>query len=643
MFVADWSGVDQTGGSNVRKFSAIVVAVIIAGGLYLTSLYNYLIFHGLAEIFAFVIAFGIFMIAWNSRKFITNNYLLFLGISYFFVGLFDVGHMLAFKGMSVFPWKEADPATQLWVASRYIQSVSLFIAPFFIERNLKPGMMFLIYSGLSAALLSSIFGGIFPRSFIENAGLTGFKVISEYLVVGILIGSIFILAKRSEKFDRRVLRLIIGSILCVVCSEMAFTLYVDVYGIWNLVGHYFKIASYYLIYRATIKTGLREPYSIILRDLKLSEEKLLVEKNRVETYLNLSGTLFVVTDDSGKVILINRSGREILGGGKEEVIGRNWFDTFIPVMDRKDERAFFTRFLSGGAGAIEYRESAVVTVDGKEKIIAWHHTVLDDEPTGVTVVLSSGEDITSRIEYENALEKYQGKLEQLVQLRTGELRKMNDQLMVVSKKLSEAETIERRKISRELHDLVGQNLTALGLNLNIMKAKLASREFVVLGKRIADSISLVEDTTVTIRDVMSRLRPPILDDYGLLAAIKGYAENFSDRTGIAVAINGDDFPLRPDIHTETSLFRIAQEVLNNVAKHSGATGVTISIVRKSDGIVLVIEDNGKGFDSGRVRVSRKKGSWGLTNITERAISIGGSCVIESEPGRGTRIVVEVQI
>ena len=166
-------------------------------------------------------------------------------------------------------------------------------------------------------------------------------------------------------------------------------------------------------------------------------------------------------------------------------------------------------------------------------------------PTGTAVILSSGEDITSRIEYEHALEKYQGKLEQLVSLRTGELEKINDQLMLVSKKLSEAENMERRKIARELHDLVGQNLTALGLNLNIMKAKLTSRELAVLNKRIADSISLVEDTTVTIRDVMAKLRPPALDDYGLLSAIKGYAENFSDRTGIAVVIAGDDLQTGP--------------------------------------------------------------------------------------------------
>ena len=129
----------------MRRFSAIAPAVVIAAGLYLISLFNYILFHSLVELFAIVIAFGIFMIAWNSRKFIDNNYLLFLGISCFFVGIFDVGHTLAYKGMNIFPGAGTNLATQLWIAGRYLQGISLFAAPFFIDRRLRPAMVFLIY------------------------------------------------------------------------------------------------------------------------------------------------------------------------------------------------------------------------------------------------------------------------------------------------------------------------------------------------------------------------------------------------------------------------------------------------------------------------------------------------------------------
>jgi PAS domain S-box-containing protein len=618
----------------VKKFSAIALAVVIAAVLYLTSLSNYLLFHNLVELFSLVIAFGIFMIAWNSRKFIDNNYLLFLGITCFFVGIFDVCHMLAYKGMNIFPEAGVNLSTQLWIAGRYLQGASLFAAPFFIDRRLGRSAVLITYTVVSALLLICIFNGIFPLSFGETSGSTRFKVISEYLVIILVILSVVILLRHRERFDRRVLRFITGSIVCIAFSEMALTLSVDVYGIGNLVGHYFKLASYYLLYRAMIKTGLKEPYSIILHDLQQSEERLLAAKNRAETYLNMAGTLFVIIDSLERIILINRQGCEILGCDKNEVIGSNWFETFIPPAERKEERAFFSQFLTGRSRAIEHRESAVVAGGDRERTIAWHYTMLNDDPADAVVVIASGEDITSRLEYEHALEKYQGKLEKLVQLRTGELKKTNDQLMLVSKKLSEAENIERRKIARELHDLVGQNLTALGLNMNIMKARLSSRDMAGIDKRIEDSISLIEETSVTIRDVMAKLRPPILDDYGLFAAIRSYTENFSDRTGIAVAITGEDFGTR--------LFRIAQEILNNVAKHSGAMNVVIEVSQNVSGISLVIADDGKGFDRDEVLRSKKKVRWGLTNIMERALSIGGTCAIESEPGKGTRIRVEVR-
>ncbi len=627
----------------MRKVSAMLLVSAVVAGLYLTSLYNYLLFHSLAELFSVVIAFGIFMVAWNSRGFIGNNYLLFLGIAYFFAGVFDLGHTLAYKGMNIFSMPGANLATQLWIAGRFTQGVSLLIAPTLMRTRIRPVPVFVIYVAATAAILVSIFGyDIFPVCFVEGSGLTGFKVVSEYMIITILIAAIFALISRQEAFDRSVLRLVEASIICAVASELLFTFYVDVYDLSNLIGHYFKLVSYYLIYRAMIKTGLEKPYSIILRDLKQSEEKLLAEKNRAETYLNIAGVLFVVIDVSEKVVLINRRGCEMLGCDGASAAGSNWFDTFVPERSRKGERLFFSQFFSGRSDGIEYRESAVLTREGKQRVIAWHYTLLRDEAEKIMGLVSSGEDITDRIEYERALEEYQGKLEQLVQYRTRELERTNDQLIAVSKKLAEAENIERQRISRELHDLVGQNLTALGLNLNIMRSKLSQKELDALEDRIADSLSLVEDTTMSVRDVMAQLRPPVLDDYGLFAAVRWYAAQFRERTGVRVDVVGEDLFPRPDMHTETSLFRIIQEALNNVVKHSGATGVAIVLKGSDDGVTLIVEDNGVGFDREEMSRSKTTGKWGLANISERAMSIGGNCMIESVPGKGTRIVVEVR-
>ncbi len=626
----------------MKRLAAVLLALAILAGLYLAGLYSFLLFHSLVELFSVVIAFGIFMVAWHSRNFIGNNYLLFIGIAYFFVGSIDCVHTLAYKGMNIFAVPGSNLATQLWIAGRYMEGISLLLAPIFIRKKVNPVVVFIAYFVVTAGVFVSIFGyDVFPVSFVEGTGLTIFKVMSEYIIITILIAAVFALIKQQEAFDKKVLRLIAASIFCAVASELTLTFYIDVYGFSNLLGHYFKLVSYYLIYHAMIKTGLEKPYSIILRDLKKSEERLLVEKNRAETYLRMAGVIFMIMDNSEKIVLINRRGCEILGCDIENITGKNWFDTFVPVAERKEERAFFSRFMSGRTSGIEYRESAILTANGKERIIAWHDTLIQDESSGATGMLSSGEDITDRIEYEKALERYQGKLEQLVQKRTNELERTNSELIAVTKKLAEAENIERQRIARELHDLIGQNLTALGLNLNIIKAKLSSNESEVLRGRIRDSLFLVEETTISIRDVMAQLRPPVLDDYGLFAAVNWYSDQFRERTGVNIDVVGGELSPRPDMHAETALFRIVQEALNNVVKHSGATSVTIVLKRSGKGVTLTIEDNGIGFDKESVTRSQRSGKWGLTNISERAISIGGSCQIESVPGSGTRIVVEV--
>jgi PAS domain S-box-containing protein len=256
-----------------NKYLIGLAWALALSGLYLTSLHSYLLFHSLAEIFSIVVACAIFMVAWNSRKFLDNNYLLFIGISYLFVGGLDLIHTLAYKGMNVLPGYGANAPTQLWVATRYIESLSLLIAPVFIGRKLRPNLIVTGYSLVTAMVLGTIFyWRIFPDCFIEGVGLTPFKKISEYLISVILAGSIALLVRKQKAFDRHVLRLLIVSIFLTIAAELAFTFYVSVYGISNLFGHFFKIISFYLIYKAIIETGLTKPYDLLFRNLKQSEE-----------------------------------------------------------------------------------------------------------------------------------------------------------------------------------------------------------------------------------------------------------------------------------------------------------------------------------------------------------------------------------
>ena len=253
----------------------IALGACLLMGLFWIGQVNYLLFHGLVETFTIVVACGVFMFAYNTRDYLENNYLLFVGIAYVFVAGIDVVHTLAYEGMGVFPGEGANLPTQLWVAGRYLQGFSLLLAPFFLNRSVHVHRVLLVYALVTAALLASIFiWPVFPVSYVENYGLTPFKKISEILISLIMLGSIALLYSKRQEFAPSVFRLIVLSIGTAILSELAFTSYVSVYSIVNLIGHILRIVSFYLFYKAVIETGLVKPYSILLRKLKQNEEVL---------------------------------------------------------------------------------------------------------------------------------------------------------------------------------------------------------------------------------------------------------------------------------------------------------------------------------------------------------------------------------
>lgn len=265
-----------------RKLTPFIFIILALSGLYYSSIYSYLLFHSLAEIFCIAIALCVFLLAWNSRKFLENNYLLFLGVAYLFIGGFDLVHTLAYKGMGVFPTFDSNLPTQLWIVSRYLLCISTLIAPIFIKKTLKIELIIIIYLVISTVLFVSIFAQVFPVCYIEGMGLTSFKIISEYLISLIMLGAILALYYNQTQFDKKILNLLIGSILLTILSELCFTLYIGVYDLMNLIGHILKMVSYYLIYLAIIEKGVTKPLDLLFRSLKQNEEKLIEHQARLE-------------------------------------------------------------------------------------------------------------------------------------------------------------------------------------------------------------------------------------------------------------------------------------------------------------------------------------------------------------------------
>jgi PAS domain S-box-containing protein len=415
--------------SNLKPIAAWFIVLV---GLYLSSCYNYLLFHGLAEFFSIIIAGGIFMVAWNARKFIENDYLLLLGIAYLFVGGIDLIHTFAYKGMNIFPGFDANLPTQLWISARYIESFSILLAPLFLTRRLDYRVATSAYMGISMLALLSIFRwGIFPDAFIEGAGLTAFKVTSEYIISALLLVSLFLLLRRKEFFDAGVLRLLAASILITVASEMAFTLYTDLYGFLNMAGHYLKIVSFYLIYKALIETGLARPYSLLFRNLKQSEEALRESEEKYRslfTNMNEGSILHeMIYDNDGNaadylIKDVNPRFEEILGITPEEAKGKRasvlygtdkapyldiyakvaetgeptQFETYFPPMDKHFNISAFSPALGQFATVftdITQRKQAKELSDALNNINAAINSTLDFDEIMERVVVESAKAI----------------------------------------------------------------------------------------------------------------------------------------------------------------------------------------------------------------------------------------------------------
>lgn len=222
-----------------------------------------------------------------------------------------------------------------------------------------------------------------------------------------------------------------------------------------------------------------------------------------------------------------------------------------------------------------------------------------------------------------------------------ELRAGRDRLAELSRALLQIQEDLRRGLARELHDQVSQNLTALGLALKLIETHIPPQAGDRWRTPLKDAQNLVVETTQRIRRVTSSLRPTALDFYGLSVALEGFVKSFQERTDLDVELKTDSRLPRLESNVEIALFRIAQEALTNVVKHAHASQVTITLERVAHNVRLTIVDNGIGFDRARLGPNYDSRGLGLMTISERALAIHGDCRIESEPGAGTRIIIEV--
>jgi two-component system sensor histidine kinase UhpB len=270
----------------------------------------------------------------------------------------------------------------------------------------------------------------------------------------------------------------------------------------------------------------------------------------------------------------------------------------------------------GGARELEFR---VIRPGGEVHVLCGLATVVRDETGRPIRIYGTNVDITERRQAEEAL------------------RTTAERLQALTRRLVEVQETERREISRELHDRVGQTLTAMHINMQIIHDRLARGGDPEVRARNDDSLSLIESAFRSVENLMYELRPPMLDEYGLLPSLRWYAKRFTERTAIPVEVTGDD-ARRSTPGVELALFRIVQEALTNVARHARATRVTVDLAGGDAGAVLTITDNGVGITRSK---REDRPGYGLASMRERAESVGGALEVGAPPAGGTRIAVRV--
>jgi len=345
----------------------------------------------------------------------------------------------------------------------------------------------------------------------------------------------------------------------------------------------------------------------------LSKETILKSEQKYRELVETSIDMIWTVDKKGTVIFVNNAAIDILGWEPDEIVGRS----FIEFVGPDDKERVYQTIMDVMKTTDRYSnyESSILRKNGTVANVITHAVVNHDNITGEAWLTGTSRDITERV--------YAEKL----------LNQKNEQLQLLSSYLQTIREEERKHIAREIHDELGQQLTGLKMDLAWMNRKSVEKNS-DLSDKLADMLKLVDETIKTIRKISSDLRPGILDDLGLIPAVEWQCHEFEKRTKIKCNFLNRVPDALIDKEASTGVFRILQESLTNIARHSDATEVKVEFDQKLDQFLLLINDNGKGFEQDKILI---KQTLGLVGMRERAGMLNGSLTILSTPNKGTQV------
>jgi PAS domain S-box-containing protein len=340
---------------------------------------------------------------------------------------------------------------------------------------------------------------------------------------------------------------------------------------------------------------------------KQAEDALRESEERYRELFENAKDAIYVHNLSGRYTSLNRAAEKLTGYSRDEIIGKH-FSNFVAPRDLKHVRVNFCKKLDI-EGETTY-EVDLITKDRRRVPV----------------------EINSRLIYENGQPiGVQGSARDI-----SERKRSQEALQIYSRRLIEAQEAERQSLARELHDEIGQVLTAVRISLQTVHNSCQNDAAL---PRVEESIVIVDEALGRIRDLSLELRPSLLDDLGLAAALRWYVDRYGQRNGIvAEVLCGFEERGRLPLELETECFRIAQEALTNVVRHAHATRLSVQLDGGVEELLLTITDNGIGFDTEAVLETASSASTlGLRGMQERALAMNGSIEINSSPGNGTQV------
>ena len=369
--------------------------------------------------------------------------------------------------------------------------------------------------------------------------------------------------------------------------------------------------------------GERRLYTVILRDVTervRAEELLARSEARLRGILDSAMDAIITVDDKQHIVLFNAAAERVFGCPRTEAIGAPlaWF---IPERFRAGHGEHIRRFRETGTSSRRMGETRIVTGlrrNGEEFPIDASISQIEEQGHHFfTVILR---DVTERVRAEQALRASREEIKDLA-LAANNVREQ-----------------EKSRIARELHDELGQALTALKIDVVWLRQNLTAQSGELAGK-LSEMQLLLDGTVAATRRISADLRPLVLDDLGLAAAAEWLVQNFTARTGVAC-----ELAISPGLELRepyaTTVFRVLQESLTNIARHARATQVEVNLEREGGDVVLHVRDNGVGFATA---APRKAASFGLLGVRERAALLAGEVRIESVPGKGTIVELRLHI